>query len=207
MILQLENEIKEEFVKKKWNLQDFKRSNLIKGGKMSERNYKKIIILFLFLITILTTYFIVKQYTLFNNLHDKSFSQSFDRTLNKGEQGEPPFKPGGMQAHIIKIIAEELTLSNEQEQIFKNIIEEIIEFRKKQRKDKPRNEDNIIALIKKQKITINDVMEIHHARMSEMRVTDEFVAEKLVIIHSILTTEQKEILIEKIQSFQKRVRK
>ncbi len=174
---------------------------------MSERNYKSIIILFLLLISILTAVFVIKQYGLSKKLQNMSISQSFEKIPNKGEQGEPPHKPGGMQAHIIKIMAEELTLSNEQELIFKNIIEDIIEFRQEQRKDKPRGGDNVIALIKKKKISTNDVMEIHQARMSEMKVTDEFVAEKLVIIHSILTTEQKEILIEKIQSFQKRVKK
>ena len=62
-------------------------------------------------------------------------------------------------------------------------------------------------MIEKEKITFDDVMKFHQARISEMKVVNEYVAEKLIIIHSTLTTEQKEILIEKIQNFQKRVRK
>ena len=173
---------------------------------MSEEKYKSIIIIIIILISIATTFFITKQYMLSKVAYGTAFRENLDNFHQKIKPIDSRFNREGREAHIIKRMSEELTLSAEQEQIFNETIEDIIEFRKQQRKIKSNREGTIITLINKEKITVEDVMDLHQSRISEMKATDKFVAEKLIFIHSTLTTEQKEILIKKIQSFQKRVR-
>jgi len=122
---------------------------------------------------------------------------------------EHPFPPMDMSNALILKMSRDLDMTNEQKEVLKKIYEEI-RAKKEEMKDKsPDYKERIISLIKSDKITKEQVLEVLKGPQRYKEEMDDFISEKLVELHNILTTEQKEKLVEKVRNFAppKRIRK
>ncbi len=106
---------------------------------------------------------------------------------------------------LLERFARDLDLTEEQREKLDKIKDEIIEKRK-ERREKLREEheefmDKIVALVKSDKISKEQIYEILEIRDEKMEEMNDFLIDKLIEVHEMLTTEQREKIAEKLETF------
>lgn len=106
---------------------------------------------------------------------------------------------------LLEKFARDLNLTEEQREKLDNIRDEIIEKRK-ERREKLREEheefmDKIVALVKSDKISKEQIYEILEIRNEKMEEMNDFLIDKLIEVHEMLTPEQREKIAEKLETF------
>lgn len=121
---------------------------------------------------------------------------------------KPRLPPGKHAEFLLNRFARDLDLTEEQKVTLDKIKDEIIakheEMREEIREDRDGFKDEIISLVKSDKISKEQIYEFLERRESKKKEIDDFMIEKAVQIHDMLTPEQREKIAEKIESFHRR---
>lgn len=123
----------------------------------------------------------------------------------------PHFHPGfGEEGeHRIEKLAKDLDLSEEQVdslmKIHREIIEKHKEIMREEEQGKMDIKQRIIALIRKDSLKEEEILsflkDLEEIKGSHRDQLDNFIAKRLVRVHSILTKEQREKMVEKLEKF------
>ncbi len=121
--------------------------------------------------------------------------------------GFPPrrFHPEKEADFLLERFARDLDLTEEQREKLNKIKDEILEERKenreKQREEHKEFMDKIVSLVKSDKITKEQIYKILEIRDEKMKKMNNFLIDKLIEIHEMLTPEQREEIAEKLEAF------
>ncbi|MEA1912590.1 MAG: Spy/CpxP family protein refolding chaperone [candidate division WOR-3 bacterium] len=108
---------------------------------------------------------------------------------------------------MINRFSRDVNLTDEQEAAINKIKDEILakqkEAREEARKNRDKLKNEIITLVKSDKIDKEQIQKIlrNEEVIREKREMDDFLAEKLLQIHDLLTPEQREKIAKKIENF------
>jgi len=106
---------------------------------------------------------------------------------------------------LLEKFARDLDLTEEQREKLDKIRDEIIEKREERREElrKEHEEfmDKIVALVKSDKISKEQIYEILEIRDEKTKEMNDFLIDKLIDVHEMLTTEQREKIAEKLETF------
>ena len=100
---------------------------------------------------------------------------------------------------LINKISKELNFTEEQKAISNKIKEEIIVKHEEMRKNRGKYKGEIIELIRSDRITKEQIYKFLESKELKRKKMQDFMIEKAVQFHSMLTPEQREKIIEKIE--------
>lgn len=115
------------------------------------------------------------------------------------------FHPEKDADFLLERFARDLDLNEEQREKLDKIKNEILEKRKenreKQREEHKEFMNKIVSLVKNDKITKEQIYEILEIRDEKMKEMNDVLIDKLIEIHEMLTSKQREKIAEKLEAF------
>jgi protein CpxP len=101
-------------------------------------------------------------------------------------------------------IVKELELNDEQKVKLDAIKAEAVDKINQLHADRAKTHDEVLALVKSDRITENDINKLIEQREAKWRQIRPFVVDTIIDFHSMLTPEQRNKLAEKMETFHKR---
>ena len=106
--------------------------------------------------------------------------------------------------YIVKHVADELDLTDEQIVKVNVIKDEVLAKFKPLRAEKAKMHKKVIDLITSDELDKNVVLDLMDKRHEKMKQLRPFIAEKIIDLHKILTSEQRQELADKLTKMHKR---